>query len=1087
MCLRYLLAVILSSVLGAASRSGEAVPLFFIANRGQAPPAVQFMVKGSGLTAWFLAGETDLEMAGSILRMRFDGADLSHRLEGNELLAGRANFLMGSESRWTVDVPLYESLVYRELYPGIDMAYGGTGRSLKSEFLVAPGADPKLIRVRYLGGGAPYIDLDGSLVVRVGDRELREHPPLVYQELAGARQSVPGRFILLGDGVVGFGLGEYDRARALVIDPVLSYSTLLGGSGTDTATSLAVDASGSAYIAGFTDSYNFPTVNAAQSFNGGGNDVFIAKLSPSGNSLIYCTYLGGSADDRAYGIAVDPQGNAYVAGSTTSKNFPVRNALQAKLTGYRNAFIVKLNPAGNGLVYSTYLGGNASDTANGIAVDAAGAAYVVGDTTSFSFPATAFQRGTKGGQDAFVAKLSADGARLVYSTYLGGSSDDRGTAIALDASGTAYVTGSTFSADFPVANPAQGNSGGGQDAFVTRLSADGNSLVFSTYLGGSGGTVVFPEMGQAINVDAQGNAYVAGVTGSANFPRLNAAQTTLHGFTDAFVSKLTAAGALSYSTLLGGSGAEVATGIVVNAAGNAYVAGYTYSTDLAVAAAIQTTNAGEYDAFIAELNATGDALLYLSYLGGNGSDAATAIALDASGNVYVAGYTLSTNFPLLNPYQPMNGGTFGAFVTKMVFSVLPANVGVTPQTGSGAAQVFSFQFSDPAGAGDLTSVGALVGASASTSGACAVSYDPVHNSLSLLTDSGQLPSSSITAGSGTQQNSQCVLNGGGSTVVLSGQTLTLNLALSFLPAFNGAKNVYLQAVGNSASTTWQARGTWTIKFSAAAVSVSPALGSGNAQTFAFAFSDEAGANDLTSVSVVFNGTALTAGACSVTYNRAGNVLSLLNDSGQLPPSGIAPGSGTQQNSQCVLNGAGSTVVLSGQTLSLNIALTFLPAFAGAKNTYMQATSPFASTPWQPKGAWTITFAAALVSVSPASGSGNAQTFAFVFSDEAGATDLTSVSVLFNVSTSTASACSVTYNRAGNALWLLTDSGQLPASGITPGSGSQQNSQCGLTGTGSSVVVSGQTLTVTLALTFLPAFNGAKNIYMQSTSTVASAP
>lgn len=1083
----YLLAVVSTCIAVAAPRVGENVPTFFIANRGQAPAGVRFMVKGSGLTAYFRRGEADFDLSGSKLRMQFEGADPRHRIEGKGPLPGRANFLKGGQGAWTLDVPTYESLVYRGVYPGIDLFYGGEGHTLKSEFRVAPGSDPTRIRIRYRGGGIPRIDADGSLVINAGDREFREQPPLLYQERNGVRQSIEGRFVLLGSGSVGFEIGEYDATRTLVIDPVLSYSTLLGGAGADTATALAVDASGAAYVTGFTDSFNFPALNAAQSFNGGGNDVFVAKLSPAGNTLVYCTYLGGSADDRAYGIAVDAQGNAYVAGSTTSKNFPVRAALQAKMSGYRNAFVVKLNPAGNGLVYGTYLGGNASDSANGIAVDSAGAAYVAGDTTSFSFPATGFQRGTRGGQDAFVAKLSADGSQLVYSSYLGGSGEDRGTAIAVDTSGSAYVAGSTFSADFPVANPAQRFSAGGQDAFVTRFSADGNSLVFSTYLGGTGGTVVSPEMAQAIRLDAQGNAYVAGVTGSTDFPRLNALQTSLHGFSDAFVSKLTAAGVLSYSTYLGGAGAETATGIAVDTAGNAYVSGYTYSTDLLVTAAIQSTNAGEYDAFVAELNPSGNGLLYLSYLGGNGSDAASAIALDLSGNAYVAGWTLSTNFPLLNSYQVLNAGNFGSFVTKILFSVMPANVGVSPATGSGPTQVFSFQFSDPGGATTLSTAGIIFGTSAGTTGACAVSYDRVRNALSLLTDTGQLPVSSISPGSGVQQNSQCSLSGAGSSVSTVGPILTLNLSLSFLPAFNGAKNVYMQATNPSASTGWQAKGTWSVTFSVAAVSVLPASGSGSTQNFSFQFSDEAGANDITTASILLNTSTSTTAGCAVTYDRARNALALLTDAGQPPASSISPGSGSQQNSQCVLNGAASTVVLGGQALTLNLAVTFLPAFGGAKNVYLQATSPFASIGWQARGTWTVTFVVANVSVSPSTGSGNSQTFAFQFSDEAGAGDLTSVSVLFNASVSTTTACSVTYDRVRNALYLLTDAGQLPASSITPGSGTLQNSQCSLNGVGSSVALSGQILTLNLALTFSSSFSGAKNIYMQAISPFASTP
>jgi hypothetical protein len=714
-----LLAFILNRALFAVTPEPDAVPLFFVPNRGQAAPKVRFMVKGSGLTAHFLPGEIELRVGGVKVTMRFEGANPKHRVEGDGRLPGHANFLAGSETNWRVNLPLYGSVVYRELYPGIDMEYGGAGRNLKSEFLVAAGAAPSQIRVRYLGAGSPSVDADGSLVVPVAGIALRERAPLVYQERSGVKEFIAGKFLVRGDGTVGFRLGEYDRTLPLRIDPVLSYSTLLGGSGFDSAMALAVDSSGSAYVAGFTDSLNFPATNPVQSFNGGGNDVFVAKLSPGGNALVYCTYLGGAGDDRASAIAVDAQGSAYIAGSTSSQNFPVRSALQPRLAGYRNAFVAKLSPAGNSLVYSTYLGGNASDAANGIAVDASGSAYVVGDTTSFSFPSTGFQRGIHGVQDAFVAKLSADGSRLAYSTYLGGSSEDHGAAIAVDGGGAVYVTGATSSTDFPVLNATQRYNGGGQDAFVARLSADGNYLLFSTYLGGSGGTVGYPEIGQAIALDTNGNAYVTGVTSSPDFPLSGALQTVRKGAWDAFVTKLNPSGAMVYSTYLGGSGVDVGNGIAVDDLGAAYIAGYTISTDLPVSNALQSVNAGDYDAFLARLSPAGDVVQYLSYLGGNGSDSATAVALDPIADVYVAGFTLSTNFPLRNAFQTSNGGNYGAFVTKVAFGSAAVSVSVTPPSAnlsSSQSQQFSATVANtlntavtwsisPAGAGTIGSTG----------------------------------------------------------------------------------------------------------------------------------------------------------------------------------------------------------------------------------------------------------------------------------------------------------------------------------------------------------------------------------------------
>ena len=504
----------------AANPAGDAVPLVFIENHGQAPSAVRFMVKGSGLTAFFSAQEARFRLKDSFVRLQFPGASPSVRIEGLGRLPGEANFLIGGEEEWRLGVPLYGGVVYRGLYPGIDMVYGNSRRELKSEFVVAPGADPSAIQVRYLGSDEVRIDEKGALVIPVNGHELREQTPVIYQVRGGRHVLVNGSFAMAG-GVVSFIVNDYDRSLPLIVDPVLSYSTLLGGSSSDAATSLAVDSTGAVYVAGFTASYDFPAANPEQNFEAGSNDAFVAKLNASGNGLTYCTYVGGKGDDRAFGIAVDGGGSAYVTGSTTSSNFPLRNAFQGKLGGSKNAFILKLNPAGNTLVYSSYLGGSASDIGNGIAVDGSGNAYVAGDTTSLNFPAGGFQKNNNGGMDAFVAKVSADGSRLVYSTYLGGGYDDHGAAVAVDSSGSAYVTGSTYSSNFPVSHAAQGTIGGGQDAFAARLSADGGSLLFSTFLGGSGGALGYPEAGQGIALDGQGNAYVAGTTSSANFPVLN--------------------------------------------------------------------------------------------------------------------------------------------------------------------------------------------------------------------------------------------------------------------------------------------------------------------------------------------------------------------------------------------------------------------------------------------------------------------------------------------------------------------------------------------------------------------------------------
>jgi hypothetical protein len=631
-----------------ATAAGTNLPVFFVATLDQAPSGVRFIAKGSGVTAYFLPREIQLNAQRARIRMQFQGANPSATLEGAGPLQGRVNFLMGNASGWHRDLPTFGAIRYRNLYSGIDMIYGSAGVRLKSEFIVAPGGDPGQIRIRYRGAGGPVVHPDGSLSLVAGDRSLTEAAPYIYQEFGGSTATVQGRYAIHGDGSVGFALGHYDPATTLIIDPLMTYSTLVGTNDFNAATAIAVDSAGAAYIAGYTDSDALPTANPAQNFNSGSVAVFVAKLNPAGNTLEYCTYMGGSDDDRGYGIAVDSSGSAYVTGTTTSRDFPTRHAEQSSLAGSRNAFVFKLNALGDMLEFSTFLGGSGADTGYGIAVDVAGNSYIVGDTTSLNFPASGYQTANRGSQDAFVAKLSPNGQQLLFSTYLGGGGADHGGAIAVDSGGTVYVTGYTWSSNFPTENPFQSGIAGQCNAYVARLSANGNSLLFSTYLGGSGCTMAYPETGQGIALDAQGNAYVAGVTSSSDFPLLNALQEQLQGSTDVFVAKFNSAGALLFSTYIGGSGVDVGNAIAVDASGAIYVAGYTYSTDFPVTAgALQLANAGSCDAFLFKLSPTGDTLLYATYLGGSGADTASGVALDSNGNVYLGGWTLSSNFPVV--------------------------------------------------------------------------------------------------------------------------------------------------------------------------------------------------------------------------------------------------------------------------------------------------------------------------------------------------------------------------------------------------------------------------------------------------------
>ncbi len=454
---------------------------------------------------------------------------------------------------------------------------------------------------------------------------------------------------------------------------VLVYSTYLGGSGSDVPHGIAVDTAGSAYVVGNTASTSFPTQSPHQASLQGLQNVFVTKLTPAGNALVYSTYLGGSGSDFGQAIAVDAAGSAYVTGYTESTNFPTQSAYQPASGGYSDVFVTKLTPAGNALAYSTYLGGSGTDVASGIAVDTAGSAYVTGQTTSANFPTqSAYQATYKGGPqgtpyDAFVTKLAPAGNALVYSTYLGGSGLDWGSGIAVDSAGSAYVAGYTSSTNFPTQSPYQATLQGTQNAFVTKLTPAGNALAYSTYLGG-GGT----DSGLGIAVDAAGSAYLTGSTTSTNFPTQSPYQAKLQGGANAFLTKLTPTGnALVYSTYLGGSSTDWGYGIAVDGAGSAYVTGLAGSTNFPTQSPYQAANRGAQDAFVAKLSPAGSALVYSTYLGGSGADVGEAIAVDAAGSAYVTGYTSSTNFPTQSPYQAAyQGGSFDAFVTKLELSTL---------------------------------------------------------------------------------------------------------------------------------------------------------------------------------------------------------------------------------------------------------------------------------------------------------------------------------------------------------------------------------------------------------------------------------
>jgi hypothetical protein len=649
------------------------------------------MAAGRGYTLFLTGDEAVLNLGepirpdsaaaakNSVLRMRVIGANPGVQPEGIDVLPGKINHFRGNNpAQWQIGNWTYARVRYPSIYAGIDLVYYGNHGQLEYDFVAAPRADPARITLGFAGTEKIDIGPQGELVLQTANGNLRQHKPVLYQEVNGTRRQVPGGYVLKGEQRVGFQVGSYDPSIPLVIDPVLSFSTYLGGTGIENAYGIALDGDGNVYVTGETASTDFPTTDGAfQGTSGGDRDVFVAKLDSSGGTLLYATYLGGSGWDRGNAIAVDSAGNAYVTGRTNSMNFPTTpGAFQTEYQGDEfDAFVTKLSPNGDQLIYSTYLGGSDNDAAFAIAVDGTGRAYVSGGTNSDNFPTTrsAYQF-SRLGTDAFVTVLNADGAQLVYSSLLGGSdSRERGNSIAVDANGFVYITGQTPSVDFPTVNAFQPKFGGGSNnAFVAKFDPNAfgeASLVYSTYLGGNS-----DDRGLAIKVDEEGNAYVTGETNSGNFPVRNALQQDYRGDGyNAFVTKLDPDGQVLYSTFLGGHGDDRATALALDMNRNVYLTGYTTSTDFPVTAdALQSNLSGLSDAFVLRLNATGSALDFSTYFGGSGTENVDdnhthlgGIGVDAAGSIYIAGTTNSSDFPTVNPWQAQLAGETNAFVAKI--------------------------------------------------------------------------------------------------------------------------------------------------------------------------------------------------------------------------------------------------------------------------------------------------------------------------------------------------------------------------------------------------------------------------------------
>jgi hypothetical protein len=652
------------------------IPLYFIPNNGQAHENVAFYARTSGYTLWMTreglifdgikktGAEGKEEITRDVTRFLFPGANPNPGMVPVDLTSHTVNYLKGNDaSKWETGIRTSKAVLYTDIYHNVDLKVYGVEKQVEYDWIVKPGGDPAGIRFLYKGAESTGIDNDGNLIIESKFGALLHKRPFGYQVLNGKQAEVSVDFVKAGPGEYRFRVGRYDRTRELIIDPVvLTYSTYLGGSGDEHGFGLAVDTGGRAYVTGDTYSTNFPIEDAYQSTSGGGNrDAFVTKFSTSG-SPVYSTYLGGSGDDTGGAIQLDGSGNAYIVGFSDSTDFPLKNAYQTTNKGGRDIIVCKLSSSGKTLSYSTYLGGTKDDEGFAIALDGSNNIYITGRTYSSDFPtANAYRDTFRGGDmDAFVTRISSSGTSLDFSTYLGGNNTDTGYGIAVTGNNT-YVAGRTGSTNFPTQNEVQGTYGGGTyDAFVTRFSSSGSSLIYSTYLGGSG-----TDSGYGIDVDSGGNAYVTGDTAGGGFPTQDAFQGTYGGGEkDAFVAKFANDASLDYCTFIGGLENDQAAYILVNGNGNACIVGSTRSSNFPLAHAYQDSYSGDFDAFVSLLSVNGKSLNFSTLLGGGDYDSGRAVGMDNNGNIYAAGFTESSDFPTENAVQGTRKGTMDAFVTK---------------------------------------------------------------------------------------------------------------------------------------------------------------------------------------------------------------------------------------------------------------------------------------------------------------------------------------------------------------------------------------------------------------------------------------
>jgi hypothetical protein len=837
-----------SEGVAASSMALTRLPLYFIENQGQLDERVGYYVQGRDKTLYFTSQGLTFVLGGSgerwAVKLDFVGANPGASPAGEAETGAVVSYFKGQPEDWVTGLKTYSRVVYRDLWPGIDLEYSGTVSELKYQFAVGPGADPSQIKLAYRGADIA-VNERGQLEVSTPAGGFEDGAPYAYQPVEGGEQKVDVSYELgetLGVSetprVYGFRIGTYDPSRVLLVDPIVLFSCgYIGGSDDDEADDVAVDSEGNAYVTGWTYSTasSFPDTVGPDTTQNGRKDAFVAKVGPGGGHLVYCGYIGGSSDDSGFGIAVDGQGRAYVTGRTESsaETFPETVGPDPIHNGSVDAFVARVDADGTGLDYCGYIGGTGYEYGHGIAVDGLGSAYVTGYTASnqATFPEALGPDLTYNGgtHDAFVAKVNASGTGLSFCGYIGGAGDDRGLGIAVDASGRAYVVGETTSTEddnFPLSVGPDLYHNGSSDAFVAKVSASGLALDYCGYIGGDEN-----DYGYGIAVSSAGNAYVTGRTASGEaegFPVTVGPDLTFGGYVDCFVAKVSSGGgSLVYCGYIGGSNWDECRAIAVDGYGQPFVTGETGSTEEQgfplFAGPDLTYNGGARDAFVARVSSTGGSFSWSGYVGGEDNEVGLGIALQHVGADYTAhivGRTASTQsqgFPLvIGPDLTYNGADLDAFVARVGYNHAPTLGTVTPDSGSGPTGDFvgfTTSWHDIDNWRDLKHVYFHIGASPSLAGNVTLMYNRAKHKLWIRSDDGLGWLGGCAPGDvGFIENSQAALWCYYSTMTYSGtDTMNVSWVLLFKSGYTGAKKTGIKCKDRhkaKAKGAW--KGTWTI-------------------------------------------------------------------------------------------------------------------------------------------------------------------------------------------------------------------------------------------------------------------------------------